>query len=153
MYTSSNDNISLPEIERFELEAKKTYELNSFKIEYKFLGEKKDITLDDVNSAAIILYGNIHSIYRNLSIINAYDGIRESPDIIASWGCSFENAYGMAIHALEKQIPKKVKNSGERIPFEWYCPTCGELLCDDGYKDTNIKYCDQCGQALDCENT
>ena len=50
LYTSSNDNISLPEIERFELEAKKTYELNSFKIEYKFLGEKKDITLDDVNS-------------------------------------------------------------------------------------------------------
>ena len=57
-----------------------------------------------------------------------------------SWGCSFENAYGMAIQALEKQIPKKVKNSGERIPFEWYCPTCGELLCDDGYKDTDIKY-------------
>lgn len=26
-----------------------------------------------------------------------------------SWGCSFENAYGMAIQALEKQIPKKVK--------------------------------------------
>lgn len=26
-----------------------------------------------------------------------------------SWGCSFENAYGMAIKALEKQIPKKVK--------------------------------------------
>lgn len=32
------------------------------------------------------------------------------------------------------------------------CPTCGELLCDDGYKDTDIKYCDQCGQALDWEN-
>ena len=70
-----------------------------------------------------------------------------------SWGCSFENAYGMAIQALEKQIPKKVKNSGERVPFEWYCPTCGELLCDDGYKDTDIKYCDQCGHALDWENT
>ena len=70
-----------------------------------------------------------------------------------SWGCSFENAYGMAIQALEKQTPKKVKNSGERIPFEWYCPTCGEILCDDGYKDTDIKYCDQCGQLLDWENT
>ena len=23
-----------------------------------------------------------------------------------SWGCSFENAYGMAIQALEKQTPK-----------------------------------------------
>ncbi len=31
LYTSSNDNISLPEIERFELEAKKAYELNSFR--------------------------------------------------------------------------------------------------------------------------
>lgn len=51
--------------------------------------------------------------------------------------------------ALEKRIPKKVKNSGERIPFEWYCPNCGELLCDDGYKDTDIKYCDNCGQMID----
>ena len=33
------------------------------------------------------------------------------------------------------------------------CPNCGELLCDDGYKYTDIKYCDQCGQALDWENT
>lgn len=60
-------------------------------------------------------------------------------------------AIRFAILAIEKQIPKKVNNSGERIPFEWYCPTCGELLCDDGYKDTDIKYCDQCGQALNWE--
>ena len=25
-----------------------------------------------------------------------------------SWGCSFENAYGMAIQALEKQIPNGI---------------------------------------------
>jgi formate dehydrogenase maturation protein FdhE len=62
-------------------------------------------------------------------------------------------AFDMAVQALEKQIPQKVKNSGERIPFEWYCPTCGEVLCDDGYKDTGIKYCDQCGQKLDWKNT
>ena len=55
----------------------------------------------------------------------------------------------MAIQALEKQVPMKVKNSGERIPFEWYCPACVELLCDDGYKDTYIKYCEHCGQKLD----
>ena len=55
----------------------------------------------------------------------------------------------MAIQALEKQVPMKVKNSGERIPFEWYCPACGELLCDDGYKDTYIKYCEHCSQKLD----
>ena len=58
-------------------------------------------------------------------------------------------AIRMAIQALEKQVPMKVKNSGERIPFEWYCSTCGELLCDDGYKDTYIKYCEHCGQKLD----
>ena len=58
-------------------------------------------------------------------------------------------ARNMAIKALEKQVPMKVKNSGERIPFEWYCPACGELLCDDGYKDTYIKYCEHCGQKLD----
>lgn len=55
----------------------------------------------------------------------------------------------LIVQTLEKQIPKKVKNSGERIPFEWYCPNCGELLCDDGYKDTDIKYCDNCGQMID----
>lgn len=30
-----------------------------------------------------------------------------------SWGCSFENAYGMAIQALEKQMPKKVVRDGK----------------------------------------
>ena len=58
-------------------------------------------------------------------------------------------AIQIAIQALEKQVPMKVKNSGERIPFEWHCPACGELLCDDGYKDTYIKYCEHCGQKLD----
>lgn len=58
-------------------------------------------------------------------------------------------AIQIAIQALEKQVLMKVKNSGERIPFEWYCPACGELLCDDGYKDTYIKYCEHCGQKLD----
>ena len=48
-----------------------------------------------------------------------------------SWGCSFENAYGMAIKALEKQIPKKVRY--EDVGYEQYgnvnvyaciCPSC-----------------------------
>lgn len=49
----------------------------------------------------------------------------------------------------EKQTAKKVKNSGERVPFEWYCPSCGNVLCDDGYKDTEITFCENCGQKLD----
>ena len=60
-----------------------------------------------------------------------------------------KEAFQMAIHVLEKKVPMKVKNSGESIPFEWYCPACGELLCDYGYKDTYIKYCEHCGQKLD----
>ena len=60
-----------------------------------------------------------------------------------------KEAFQIAIQALEKQVPMKVKNSGEGIPFEWYCPACGELLCDDGYKDTYIKYCEHCGQKID----
>lgn len=51
--------------------------------------------------------------------------------------------------AVGKMQPKKVENSGERIPFEWYCPTCGNVLCDDGYKDIDIHFCEVCGQALD----
>ena len=51
--------------------------------------------------------------------------------------------------ANEKQTAKRVKNSGERIPFEWYCPACGNVLCDDGYKDTEITFCENCGQKLD----
>lgn len=55
------------------------------------------------------------------------------------------------LEAGEKQTAQKVKNSGERVPFEWYCPTCGSILCDDGYKDTEIAFCENCGQKLDWE--
>lgn len=86
-----------------------------------------------------------------------------------SWGCSFENAYGMAIQALEeiqqyraigtvgecreaieKQIPKK--------PTEQFrlgtsgiggkCPSCKHHIDRSVY----AMYCD-CGQKLDWENT
>ena len=48
LITSSNDNISLLELERFEKEAKSSYDLNSFKIEYKYLGKKENLTKEDV---------------------------------------------------------------------------------------------------------
>src|SRR5574344_481449 len=48
LYASSNLNISLLEIEHFEFDAKSTYELNSFKVEYKYIGNKVEITNDDV---------------------------------------------------------------------------------------------------------
>ena len=48
-------------------------------------------------------------------------------------------AFETAIEALEKQIPKKLKDDG------WlYCPICGrDVLLD------RFNYCPDCGQALD----
>ena len=50
-----------------------------------------------------------------------------------------EAALKLAISALEKQIPKKLKDDG------WlYCPICGrDVLLD------RFDYCPDCGQALD----
>lgn len=48
-------------------------------------------------------------------------------------------ALNMAVEALEKQIPKKLKDDG------WlYCPTCGRDVLMDRFD-----YCPDCGQALD----
>lgn len=66
-----------------------------------------------------------------------------------SWGCSFENAYGMAIQALKKQIPKKVVREGKWI---YKCPCCGECAetdCGDVFYDYRLDYCNGCGQRLD----
>lgn len=65
-----------------------------------------------------------------------------------SWGESFENAYAMAIKALEKQIPKKpIKSKEQKIRYvnTYYCPTCNL-----GFTGFNIaKWCYHCGQKLD----
>lgn len=49
----------------------------------------------------------------------------------------------IAINALEKQIPKELKDDG------WlYCPICGrDVLLD------RFNYCPDCGQALDWSDT
>ena len=50
-----------------------------------------------------------------------------------------EAALKLAISALEKQIPKKLKDDG------WlYCPICGRDVLMDRFN-----YCPDCGQALD----
>ena len=52
-------------------------------------------------------------------------------------------AFETAIEALDKQIPKKLKDDG------WlYCPICGrDVLLD------RFDYCPDCGQALDWSDT
>lgn len=75
-------------------------------------------------------------------------------------GCIYSDARGasalkIAVEALEKQIPKKVelyKHNGD-FKFENYpCPCCGEML---GLKVNKryVKFCQNCGQALDWSDT
>lgn len=52
--------------------------------------------------------------------------------------CKVIKAYGMAIKALEKQIPKKPVKTRKDI----VCPTCKTLV-------GSSPYCRYCGQALD----
>ena len=55
----------------------------------------------------------------------------------------------LAISALEKQIPKKVKQYNDKSIFIYegvfYCPSCQEDVSMDDV------YCCQCGQSLDWE--
>ncbi len=55
----------------------------------------------------------------------------------------------IAIQALEKQMPKKVKQYNDKSIFIYegvfYCPSCQENVSMD-----NV-YCCQCGQSLDWE--
>lgn len=82
-----------------------------------------------------------------------------------SWGCSFENAYGMAIQALEKQISKKPipidyekytdvttkakflnTATAKFLKGTFWCPNCKRVVHSGSF-------CKDCGQKLDWENT
>ena len=63
-------------------------------------------------------------------------------------------AFEMAISALEKQVPKKLKKKEENQYSTFYdCPCCGGYLVSkiDGelYGGQKYKYCYRFGQALD----
>lgn len=65
---------------------------------------------------------------------------------------------GLAIEALEKQIPKKPKKKEENQYSAFYdCPCCGGYLVSeiDGELcgGQEYKYCYRCGQALDWSDT
>lgn len=58
---------------------------------------------------------------------------------------------GLAIEALEKQIPKKPVIEKDKVIFDIVCGRCPE--CDSAvYSKTNL-YCHNCGQALDWSDT
>ena len=61
-------------------------------------------------------------------------------------------AYGIAISALEKQIPKKPYKVKEHKQNDYYCVVCKRYLGDEmelKYACLQPKYCENCGQALD----
>ena len=53
------------------------------------------------------------------------------------------NAYDVAINALEKQIARK-PTKDKYVPEEDFCPMCGTEV-------TNCNYCPYCGQKIDFE--
>lgn len=58
-------------------------------------------------------------------------------------GQAINTAYGMAISALQKRIPKRPDfhdNCGNKCASR-RCPTCFEIVSG--------RYCENCGQALD----
>ena len=58
--------------------------------------------------------------------------------------------YNIAIEALEKQIPKEPSNREDNSEISYgYCPCCSDII--DNWRD--IRYCGECGQAIDWEGT
>lgn len=58
---------------------------------------------------------------------------------------------GLAIEALEKQIPKKPVTEKDKVIFDIVCGRCPE--CDSAVYSTTNLYCHKCGQALDWSDT
>lgn len=81
----------------------------------------------------------------NQDVINFLNQIRKILLDDKSWLEStiqpINEAFDMAISALEKQIPKKPKSV--------FCPQCGEEFTDDDCWSSD--YCRKCGQAIDWE--
>lgn len=54
-------------------------------------------------------------------------------------------AYDLAIEALEKQEPKKPRETRCAL----MCASCGHKITEKGCKKLNRSYCKKCGQAID----
>ena len=54
-------------------------------------------------------------------------------------------AYDLAIKALEKQEPKKPRETRCAL----MCANCGHKITEIGCKKLNRLYCKKCGQAID----
>mgnify|MGYP003296018135 CR=1 FL=1 len=77
------------------------------------------------------------------------EALRELKDSIIGSGyqCHIET-YQKAIEALKKQIPKKPEYTDEYFDTA-YCPNCGNYEFENGTATWGLKYCPECGQAID----
>lgn len=71
-------------------------------------------------------------------------------------GCIYRDkrggkALGIAVTALEKQIPKKPVTEKDKVIFGIVCGRCP--YCDSAVYSTTNLYCHNCGQALDWSAT
>jgi hypothetical protein len=55
--------------------------------------------------------------------------------------------YCRAVKALDKQVPKPVRHEKTFWTYKHYCPGCQEQFDTEA-----LKYCPDCGQALDWSN-
>ncbi len=62
-----------------------------------------------------------------------------------------KDLYQTAISALEKQIPKKPKETETAFNAHWFhdCPSCGKTQEDDEGEWFWSSFCPFCGQRLD----
>lgn len=75
----------------------------------------------------------------------AIQAVKEVTGMSLPWNDRHYEALQMALSALEKQMPKKVRitTSTKR------CATCGRQLSGIGNIHPERRYCQRCGQAID----
>jgi len=101
-----------------------------------------------MNEQATKLIKNMLTVLDNCVDIIPGDGDGVQDDI---------QALNLAITALEKQIPKKIYHKTwadiDGVPYD-LCPNCENNLCTTGLlANRKGKYCSDCGQKLDWEES
>ena len=89
------------------------------------------------------------------------DALLANNSLLPSTHNPIKESFGMAINALEKQIPQKAMESIDAYNknlYKLYCPTCGALVANGnsrvGFMNKVSKgydRCAACGQAIDWE--
>lgn len=100
---TSDNNIPLYDIEDFEKRACKEYELNSFKIDYKYIGNDNEITLKNIQNIILIItkkYEYTKKIFENCKI-NIDNGSKIIEIVLAKKFADF-----LAIKKIDKYINK-----------------------------------------------